>query len=88
MHVTGTAGTKEGLDLVRSAGADVVYNHRDKGYMKELQKGELFDVILEMLANVNLGHDLQLMRSRGRTIVSITKRPCDLEEKFFTWPLS
>ncbi|XP_068210141.1 quinone oxidoreductase-like isoform X2 [Palaemon carinicauda] len=69
MHVTGTAGTQEGLDLVRTAGADAVYNHKEKAYLKKLQNEELFDVILEMLANVNLGNDLKLMKRHGRTIV-------------------
>lgn len=83
MHVTGTAGTQEGIDLVRSAGADAVYNHRDKTYLKKLQNGELFDVIIEMLANVNLGHDLKLMNRHGRTIVvgsrgTVTLDPRDM----------
>ncbi|XP_064077327.1 quinone oxidoreductase-like isoform X3 [Macrobrachium nipponense] len=83
MHVTGTAGTQEGIDLVRSAGADAVYNHKDKTYRKKLQNEELFDVILEMLANVNLGHDLKLMNRHGRTIVvgsrgTVTVDPRDI----------
>jgi hypothetical protein len=32
MTVIGTAGTQEGLDLVKQQGADHVFNHRDKGY--------------------------------------------------------
>lgn len=69
LRVVGTAGTPEGLDLVKQMGAEAVFNHRDKKYISELQKGEKFDVILEMLANVNLGKDLTLMKPRGRTIV-------------------
>lgn len=69
MHVTGTAGTQEGLDVVKLNGADIALNHRDSSYLKTLKNGKLYDVILEMLSNVNLGHDLELMRTRGRTIV-------------------
>ena len=32
MHVVGTAGTQEGMDLVKSQGADEVVNHRQVGY--------------------------------------------------------
>ncbi|KAK7067441.1 hypothetical protein SK128_017728, partial [Halocaridina rubra] len=83
MYVVGTAGTKEGLELVRSVGAHEVFNHRDAGYLEKLQKTDLFDVILEMLANVNLGHDLALMRRGGRTIVigsrgTVTVNPRDM----------
>ncbi|XP_042213746.1 quinone oxidoreductase-like isoform X1 [Homarus americanus] len=67
--IVGTAGTKEGLELVKNMGADAVFNHREKQYMAQLEQGEKFDVILEMLANVNLGKDLTLMSPRGRTIV-------------------
>lgn len=52
-------------------GADMVFNHHDPKYFDKLHKGEKFDVILEMLANVNLGNDLTLLKPRGRTIVSI-----------------
>ncbi|XP_053646850.1 quinone oxidoreductase isoform X2 [Cherax quadricarinatus] len=69
MYVAGTAGTQEGLDLVTQFGADEVFNHRDKNYISQIQSGEKFDVILEMLANVNLGKDLTLVKPQGRTIV-------------------
>lgn len=69
LHIVGTAGTKEGMDLVSGVGADKVFNHRDPKYFDKLQKGEKFDVILEMLANVNLGKDLILMKPGGRTVV-------------------
>jgi len=32
---------------------------------------EPFDVILEMLANANLGNDLTMLRDRGVAVVSI-----------------
>ena len=36
MHVVGTAGTQEGLDLVKSQGADAVVNHRKNGYTEQI----------------------------------------------------
>ena len=69
MIVIGTAGTKEGMDLVKSQGADKVYNHKEKDYMTMLGKENKFDVIIEMLSNVNLQNDLTLMASKGTTVV-------------------
>jgi len=73
MEVTGTAGTQEGLDLVREQGAVHVYNHHDKGYLErakqEATKDRGFDIILEMLANVNLDSDLDALTKQGKVVV-------------------
>ena len=38
LRVVGTAGTPEGLELVRrEGGADAVYNHRDADYVQRIQ---------------------------------------------------
>jgi NADPH2:quinone reductase len=70
--VIGTAGTEQGLALVRSQGAHVVVNHRRAGYLDDIRiatSGSGPDVIVEMLANVNLDHDLELAAHGGRIIV-------------------
>ena len=36
--VVGTAGTTEGADAVKKAGADVVLNHREEGYLGKAQE--------------------------------------------------
>jgi NADPH:quinone reductase len=72
LRVIGTAGTTEGLDVVRRAGADAVLNHREEGYLAkvpEITGGRGVDIILEMLANVNLDKDLGVLAARGRVIV-------------------
>lgn len=72
MRVIGTASTKEGQDLVRREGAHEVLNHKAAGYLDELTKltgGRGADVILEMLANVNLAKDLGVLAMRGRIVV-------------------
>ena len=72
MHVIGTAGTTEGQDLVRKEGAHDVLSHRSPDYLdrvKELTGGRGADVILEMLANVNLAKDLGVLAMRGRIVV-------------------
>jgi NADPH2:quinone reductase len=72
MHVIGTAGTPEGIALVRAQGAHDVLNHREVGYLQQvsaLTSGRGVDVVLEMLANVNLDHDLDVLALGGRVIV-------------------
>src|SRR2546425_12652895 len=72
LTVFGTAGTQKGLELVRREGAHQAFDHSKTGYQEEILKatgGRGLDIILEMLANVNLAHDLKLLATRGRVIV-------------------
>jgi NADPH2:quinone reductase len=72
LTVIGTAGTEKGLKLVLEQGAHHVVDHRKEGYAEEimaLTKGRGVNVILEMLANVNLARDLTLLALRGRVVV-------------------
>lgn len=86
LTVIGTAGTQKGLDLVKKEGAHHAFDHTKPGHAEELLKvtgGRGFDVILEMLANVNLATDLKLLAQHGRVIVvgnrgEITINPRDL----------
>jgi len=72
LTIIGTGGTDAGRKLVAEQGAHHVLDHRDPGYLDEIlkltnQRG--VDIILEMLANVNLGKDLPLLAKHGRVIV-------------------
>ncbi len=70
--VVGTAGTPEGVALVTREGAHHALNHREPGYLDRaaaLTGGHGFDVILEMLSNVNLPMDLKAVSMRGRVVV-------------------
>ena len=72
MTVIGTAGTEEGMRLVRDQGAHHVLGHRDANYLQQvpaLTGGRGVDVILEMLANVNLDRDLDVIAPHGRVAV-------------------
>ncbi len=72
INVFGTAGTDKGLDLVKREGAHQAFNHRNAGYQQEIMKASSdkgMDVILEMLANVNLGGDLKMLAQHGRVVV-------------------
>jgi NADPH2:quinone reductase len=86
LTVLGTAGTEKGLDLAKREGAHHVFDHTKPGHEERILKttgGRGVDLILEMLANVNLGQDLKLLATHGRVIVigsrgDVTITPRDL----------
>ena len=72
MKVIGTGGTEKGRSLVREQGADHVLDHHAANYLDQVQAltdGHGVDVILEMLANVNLDRDLKVLAMGGRVVV-------------------
>jgi NADPH2:quinone reductase len=72
LTVIGTAGTERGRRLVLEQGAHHVLDHTAPDYLKSLREltgGRGPDVILEMLANVNLQKDLEVIATRGRIVV-------------------
>jgi NADPH:quinone reductase len=72
LEVTGTAGSEAGSDLVAAQGAMRVLDHRDPAHLEaalELAGGRGFDLIIELLASVNLGADFRALAQRGRIVV-------------------
>jgi NADPH2:quinone reductase len=72
LRVLGTAGTKEGFKLAREQGAHEVFDHRTPDHFQQVMKateGRGVDVIVEMLANVNLGRDLTILAKGGRVAI-------------------
>ena len=72
LKVLGTAGTAKGLDLVEREGAHLVFDHSKPDYRDQILRATAeqgVNLILEMLANVNLGHDLKLLAPEGRVVV-------------------
>ena len=70
--VIGTAGTDHGRELVLSEGAHKVFDHTVPGYAEEITAftgGRGVDVVVEMLANVNLERSLGLLAPYGRVVV-------------------
>jgi NADPH:quinone reductase len=86
LTVFGTAGTDKGLELVKNEGAQQAFGHTKTGYQEEILKatgGRGVDLILEMLANANLGGDLKMLALHGRVVVigsrgDVTITPRDL----------
>jgi len=72
LRVIATAGSETGLQIVREQGVPVVLDHRQANYLApvaDVTGGRGVDLILEMLANVNLARDLTLLAKNGRVIV-------------------
>lgn len=72
LTVIGSAGSADGLALASSEGAHHTVNHREAGYLDKLAAltaGRGPDIIVEMLANVNLDHDLAAIAPNGRIII-------------------
>lgn len=72
LKVIGTGGTEQGRKLAADEGAHHVLDHHAPDYLQQaatLTGGRGVDVILEMLANVNLGRDLEVLAPGGRVVV-------------------
>ncbi|OLD57904.1 MAG: quinone oxidoreductase [Acidobacteria bacterium 13_1_40CM_2_56_5] len=72
LTVIGTAGTDKGRALVKQEGAHHVVNHREQDHTDQIMaitEGRGVDVIVEMLANVNLAKDLTMLAQGGRVVV-------------------
>lgn len=72
LRVFGTGGTVYGHDVVKREGAELVFDHRAENYANDIlaaTDGRGVDLIIEMLANVNLARDLTLLAKFGRIVV-------------------
>lgn len=72
LTVIGTASSEAGRDLVKTQGADHVFDHSRKDYfdaIKDVTGGCGVDIIIEMLANVNLQKDFDVLATFGRITV-------------------
>lgn len=70
--VIGTASTEEGRKLITDLGAEHALNHINQDNLQELLNltdGKGPDVIIEMLANVNLQIDLEMINQYGRIVI-------------------
>jgi NADPH2:quinone reductase len=72
LRVLGTAGSDEGRKLAREEGAHEVFDHRLPDHFEQIMNatdGRGVDVIVELLANVNLGKDLTILAKGGRVAI-------------------
>ena len=72
LQIIGTASSEKGRKLIEEQGADFVFDHAAPNYLEEIMSaanGKGVDIILEMLANVNLQNDLGIIAGKGRIVV-------------------
>jgi NADPH2:quinone reductase len=82
--VLGTAGSDGGIRLAREQGAHEVFDHRAPEHFEQVMKatgGHGVDVILEMLANVNLGKDLTILVKGGRVVIIGSRGPVEINPR-------
>lgn len=86
--VIGTAGSERGRALVRDLGAVHVLDHRapnDLAQVLDATSGRGVEVILEMLANVNLEKDFQALASGGRLVVIGSRGRVEIAPRDIMW---
>src|SRR5205085_6099941 len=84
LRVFGTAGNDEGRALVREQGAHGVFDHGAVDHFDQIMvatKGRGVDVIVEMLANANLGKDLTILAKNGRVVVIGSRGRVELDPR-------
>ena len=72
LRVFGTAGSERGRQLARDQGVHEVFDHAADKYERQIVEssgGRGVDLVIEMLANVNLVRDLDLLAKRGRIVI-------------------
>ncbi|MFO0861472.1 MAG: NADPH:quinone reductase [Phycisphaerales bacterium] len=72
LRVLGTGSTEKGRAIAIAQGADKMFDHAQAGTIDQIRDatgGRGPDLIIEMLANVNLEHDLTLAAPRGRIVI-------------------
>jgi len=84
LKIVATAGTEDGRQLVCRQGADLALDHHDPDHFQQaldFTGGQGVDVLLEMLANVNLGEDLKIMTLRGQVVVIGSRGPVQIDPR-------
>lgn len=82
--VIGTAGGEEGAAFLKSLGVSYALDHRKAGYLDDILKltdAQGPDLIVEMLANVNLADDLRIAAQRGRIVIVGSRGPVPIDPR-------
>lgn len=79
-----TVGGDEGRRFAEQQGASHIVSHLDKDHIAQVlafTEGRGVDVIVEMLANVNLGSDLTVLAPGGRVVVIGSRGPVEINPR-------
>ncbi len=84
LNVIATAGSERGRLLVHKQGAHHVLTHEDANDPVQIRKitdGRGVDIIIEMLANVNLAKDLGNLAKYGRVVIVGSRGPIEIDPR-------
>jgi len=84
IRVLATGGTSAGRSLLLDEGAYAVFDHHAEDYPQQIldaTDGRGVDLILEMLANVNLGKDLPMLAQHGRVVIVGSRGPVEINPR-------
>jgi len=84
LTILATGGSERGRELLRREGAHHIFDHHNPDYPADIldaTNGRGVDLVLEMLANVNLGHDLPLLAPDGRVLVVGSRGPVEINPR-------
>jgi len=84
LRVLGTAGSPKGIGLVLHEGAHYALDHGAPDHFEQalaITDGRGVDIVLEMLANLNLGRDLKILAPGGRIVVIGSRGPVEIDPR-------
>jgi NADPH2:quinone reductase len=84
LTILATGGTERGRKLLREQGAHHVFDHHAADYPARIMTatgGRGVNLIVEMLANINLGKDLPLLAPNGRVLVIGSRGPVEINPR-------
>jgi NADPH2:quinone reductase len=84
LHVLGTAGTEAGRQAALAGGAHQVFDHKAPDLWDQVlaaTQGKGVDIIIEVLANVNLAKDLKALAKFGRVVIIGSRGPIEIDPR-------
>ncbi len=84
LKVIATGSTESGRKMALGLGATAVLDHSNPSHLDEIQSltsGHGIDIVIEMLANVNLDRDLKALAMRGRVVVVGSRGRIEIEPR-------
>ena len=84
LRVIGTGGGPEGVSFLKELGVDAALDHRGNFYLDEAVAfcgGRGPELIVEMLANVNLPEDMRVAAPRGRIVIIGSRGRVEIEPR-------
>jgi NADPH2:quinone reductase len=84
LKVLGTAGSEAGRQAALDSGALQAFDHKAPDLWDQIlaaTQGKGVDLIIEVLANVNLGKDLKVLAKHGRVMIIGSRGPVEIDPR-------